>query len=106
MKATWVRLLTLTLLLPTLNACTYSVHLVNFSDQRPYGRQGHPIHSESQQFVVMGFVGSTDYVNDAYKQLMHECSGGTVTAIATKYYTDHGFFSWTNHIAMDASCVN
>jgi hypothetical protein len=28
-----------------------------------------------------------------------------VTGIATKYYTEHGFFSWTNHIVMQGLCV-
>lgn len=87
-----------------LSACTHSVHLVNFSDSRPYGQKGTPVKAESEQFVILGFAFDTKYVDDAYAKLQRSCSG-TVTGIATKYYTDHGFFSWTNRIVMDGYCV-
>lgn len=87
--------------------CTYSVHQVPLSDFRPYteGGSGKPIEAHSKQFVVLGFADETHYVDLAYKQLQTQCNGGTVTGIATKYYSEHGFFSWTNHIVMQGLCV-
>lgn len=88
-----------------LASCTHSVHLVNFSDARQNGSTGRPIQAQSEQFVVLGFSFDTAYVDQAYRRLQGQCTGGTITAIATKYYTDHGFLSWTHRIVMDASCI-
>lgn len=89
-------------------SCTHSVHLVNFSDQRPYKnlKDSREIRAHSQQFSVLGFNQDTNYVEAAYTQLQKQCPAGQITAITTKYYTDHGFFSWTNHLEMNAYCVN
>ncbi len=86
--------------------CTHSVHIVNFSDQRPYGSSGQPVKAHAEQFVIMQFAFDTAYVDEAYRKLIRQCANGNVTAIATKYYTDHGFLSWTNHIDMTGTCVN
>jgi len=85
-------------------SCTHSVHIVNFSDQQPY-THGRPVHSQSEQFVVLGFNFDDAYVNQAFQQLTNECETGRITAITTKYYTDHGFFSWTNRLEMDGICL-
>ena len=89
-------------------ACTHSVHLVNFSDTRPYKKasEGRPISSHTTQFTVMGFTTETNYVNEAYQELLRQCPAGVVTGIVTKYYTDHGFFSWTNNIEMNGLCFS
>lgn len=89
-------------------SCTHSVHLVNFSDQRPYKRltDGKQISAHTEQFSVLGFNGDTNYVELAYQKLQSQCPQGKVTAITTKYYTDHGFFSWTNHLEMNGYCIN
>lgn len=90
-----------------MSACTYSVHQVPFSDFKPYipGSNGKPIEAHGKQFVIMGFVDETRYVDNAYKQLQDQCVNGTVTGVAAKSYSEHGFFSWTNHIHMQGLCV-
>lgn len=97
------KLLLLSLL--SLSACTHAVHLVNFSDSRPYGKAGTPIQAQGEQFVVLGFAFDTKYVDQTYVQLQRQCANGTVTGISTKYFTDHGFFSWTHRLIMDGYCV-
>lgn len=88
--------------------CTYSVHLVNFSDDIPVFKKSTSklIESKAEQFVIMGITDNTDYVNLAYDQLISKCPQGHIGAISTKYYTSHGFFSWTNHILIDGYCYN
>lgn len=90
-----------------LASCTYSVHQVPLSDFKPYttGSSGKPIEARGKQFVILGFTNETNYVDHAYKQLQGQCVNGTVTGIAAKSYSEHGFFSWTNHIHMQGLCV-
>ena len=89
-------------------ACTHSVHLVGFSDDVPLQKKktARLIESHTEQFVILGFSGDTAYVDQAYHKLMHACPDGNVCAIATKFYTDHGFFSWTNHVELEGFCYN
>jgi len=105
MKTSVLRLATATLLL---TSCTHSVHLVNFSDDIPLSKKSsaRPVQSKAEQFVVLGFATDTNYVNQAYQNLQSQCPQGQIGGIATKYYTDHGFFSWTNVIAMEGFCYN
>src|SRR5262249_50046906 len=88
--------------------CTHSLHLVNFSDFRPYGAEarGKVINAKSEQFVILGFVGDTNYVEEAYHKLQRECPQGAITGISSRFYTSHGFFSWTNHLEMQGLCLN
>lgn len=88
-----------------LSACTHSVHLISFSEFSPTKKTGKPVRAATEQFVVMGFTSETNYVDDAYRSLAQQCSGGEITGIATKYYTSHGFFSWTNHVVMEGTCI-
>ncbi len=90
-----------------LTACTHSIHHVHTSSFEPYGGfgDGNPISAQSEQFVVMGFAGNTDYVEQAQKDLMSQCSGGRIKGISTQYSTSHGFFSWTNKILMQGMCI-
>lgn len=89
-------------------SCTHSVHIVNFSEFKPYvtEKSGKPIQAKAEQFVVLWFADNTSYVDEAYKKLANQCPQGNVTGIATQYYTSHGFMSWTNHIVMQGLCVN
>ncbi len=89
-------------------ACTHSLHVLQVSDFGPtYAafNKGELVTSESEQFVIMGFVTQTDYVNAAYTRLMSKCEAGNIQGIQTEYFTDHGFFSWTNRIRMQGLCL-
>lgn len=90
------------------SACTHSLHIQHISDfgpsYAPY-QKGEWVTAETEQFVVLGFVGQTDYVNQAYTKLLSQCHSGTIQGIQTEYSTDHGFFSWTNRIRMQGLCL-
>jgi hypothetical protein len=101
-------LASLSALIILLSACTHSLHLSHFSDFGPsYAafQKGTWIKAEEEQFVIMGFITQTDYVNLAHKKLMDQCQDGTIQSIQTEYYTDHGFFSWTNRVRMQGLCL-
>ncbi|MGE0631892.1 MAG: hypothetical protein AB7O96_05765 [Pseudobdellovibrionaceae bacterium] len=102
------KILGLSALVVSLSACTHSVHLVNFSDYRPYVElsRGREIEAKSEQFVVMSFAGQTDYVEEAYNKMLQQCPQGTISGISTQFVTSHGFFSWTNKILMKGLCLD
>jgi hypothetical protein len=87
--------------------CAHSIHEVHVSDFVPMAQieSGEMVKAQTEQFVVMGFVGQTDYVDQAKAQLMANCPGGAVTGITTQFSTSMGFLSWTNKILMQGLCV-
>lgn len=92
----------------TLTGCSHALHQYHVSDVKPLdikGRDYKRIFSQKEQFVILGFVRQTDYVNEAYEDLKQQCPQGWVTGINTRYSTSHGFFSWTNKIRMTGFCV-
>ena len=98
----------LLILIPLMFAgCSHSIHLIHTSDFGPYTplSAGKVVMARSEQFVVMGFVTQTDYVQEAYRKLQENCSHGNIKGITTQYSTSHGFFSWTNKILMTGLCV-
>ena len=88
-----------------LSGCTHSVHMVNFSDFRPYPGKKNRIEASAEQRVFMGITDNTDYVDTAFKELLSKCPSGQITGIQTKFFTSHGFFSWTERIAMSGICA-
>ena len=87
-----------TILLFFLGGCTHTLHQYHVSDVEPSNSDYKSISAYSEQFVVMGFVTDTDYVNHAFSKLQKKCPSGRVTGIHTRYSTSHGFFSWTNKV--------
>jgi hypothetical protein len=88
------------------SSCAHSVHLIHTSDFEgavPY-EKGKPVVVKTSQSVIMGFVTNSDYVDEAYKELLDRCDG-RVTGITTKYSTALGFLSWENIIRMEGLCV-
>lgn len=90
-----------------LTSCAYSIHDVYVSDFSPYVplEKGEMIRAEAEQFVVMGFVQNTDYVDRAYEKLQSKCSGKSITGISTQFSTSLGFFSWTNKVLIQGLCI-
>lgn len=91
-----------------LTGCTHSIHMSHMSDfasNAPAAKQfeSKVINIETEQFVFMGFVFDTDYVDQAYQQLLDQCAG-EVSAVNTQYSTSHGFLHWKNKIRMRAVC--
>lgn len=93
---------------PLFTACTSSIHVQHLSDFGPsYAafQKGEWVTAESDQFVIMGFVTQTNYVDEAFKRLKQQCPGGGIQGIQTEYTTEHGFFSWTNRVRMQGLCL-
>jgi hypothetical protein len=90
--------------------CTYSLHEYQASGYAPAvvppgpPRQAVRIHSNSEQFVVLGLAGDTDYVNEAYAKLLDQCAG-EIVGVNTRFSTQLGFLSYTNKIDMQAMCL-
>jgi hypothetical protein len=95
------------LALVLLAGCAHAVHEVHTSDFTPGAQitSGRIVKAAKEQFVVMGIVGQTDYVNEAYEALMDQCKSGSITGITTQYSTSLGFFSWTHKILMQGLCL-
>ena len=88
--------------------CTHSLHVHHVSDFAPTYKSyasGKLVTAKSEQHVVMGWVGQTDYVNQAYDDLISKCPGGHIQGVSTRFSTSHGFFSWTNKIQMEGLCL-
>jgi len=88
-------------------ACAHSVHLVHVSDFSPFAphTKGKIIKVKTEQFIILGFVTQTDYVDEAYRQLQNKCKNGRINGITTQFSTSLGFFSWTNKILMQGLCI-
>jgi hypothetical protein len=90
-----------------MNSCAYSIHDVYVSDFHPYSalEKGEMVRAETEQFVVMGFVQDTDYVDRAYEKLQSKCLNKAITGISTQFSTSLGFFSWTNKVLIQGLCI-
>ena len=98
------------LLLPSLlfMGCTHSLHMAHVSDFAPTYqeyRKGELVKARTEQWTFMGFTGNTDYVDQAYRQMIAECPNGSIQGIVSQYSTSHGFFSWTNFVDMQGLCI-
>lgn len=91
-----------------LASCAHSIHEVHTSDFYPGVpiEKGEVVTASAEQFVILGFVGDTYYVDQAYQRLLQACPKGAVTAVTTQYSTSLGFLSWTNKILMQGLCVD
>ena len=87
--------------------CTHAVHINHTSDfvnTKPLG-ECRQVAAKTDQQVFMGFVGQTDYVDEAYSKLKDQCKDGVITGIQTRYSTSHNFLSWKNEVLMRGYCV-
>ena len=88
--------------------CTHAVHINHTSDfvnTKPLG-ECRQVAAKTEQFVFLGFVGQTDYVDAAYSELKDKCKEGVLTGIQTRYSTSHNFLSWKNEVLMRGYCVD
>ncbi|MGZ3770942.1 MAG: hypothetical protein ACXVCP_15040 [Bdellovibrio sp.] len=90
-----------------LTSCAHSIHEVHTSDFLPGMpiEKGEMVSASAEQFVILGLVENTYYVDQAYQRLLDSCPKGAITAVTTQYSTSLGFFSWTNKILMQGLCV-
>jgi hypothetical protein len=93
-------------MLGTLSACTSSIHMsqVDIDSISPDERsRGTVIEIEKSQKNILGFVYNTNYADQAYAELLHQCPNGT-SMVNVEYLTNHGFLSWTDKIRIKAVC--
>ncbi|ALO34602.1 hypothetical protein CMT41_07640 [Colwellia sp. MT41] len=97
-------LLTL-LMLALLGGCTSSIHMSQVDIDSNYHELDSykVIEIEESQKNMLGFVFHTDYVDQAYTNLLRQCPNGTAI-INVEYLTNHGFLSWTDIIRIKAIC--
>jgi hypothetical protein len=102
-----LRVVALGAVILSLGACTHALHMVHEGDLSPSAKLGEArrIMAGGEQRVVMGFVGQTNYVDEARAKLEGQCRNGQITGIQSRYSTSHGFFSWTNQVRFQAYCV-
>ena len=94
------------LILTAAAGCAHSIHQVHVSDfDAQNAANGTVVSAQTEQFVILGFKGDTQYVEDAVQQLKSKCEGGAISGIATQYSTSLGFFSWTNKISLKGTCL-
>lgn len=92
-----------------LSSCAHSVHLNYTSDFSPSFKnytEGKMVHARSEQLVIMGMVGNTNYVEEAYQKIQADCPNGNLQGVNTQFATALGFLSWTNSIDIRALCIN
>ena len=87
--------------------CTHSLHNYHVSDSEPIPAESKntKIEVNTEQFAVFWFVFDTDYVQNAYDQLLAKCPDGKIQGIHTRFSTSLSFLSYTNKIYMQAHCV-
>ncbi len=87
-------------------SCAHSYHQAATDvSLNPGYKSGRTISAVGEQFVVLGFINNTDYVQEAYDDLAKQCEEGTVSPLTTRYYTSLSFLSWTNYIKLEGICV-
>ncbi len=89
-----------------LSACTSSIHMsqvdIGSNSQKDLD-EGKVIAIEKSQKNILGFVYDSNYVDQAYAELLQRCPNGTAM-INVEYLTNHGFLSWTDKIRLKAIC--
>ncbi len=90
-----------------MGGCAHSVHQVYVSDSRPYQKleAGDVVKGRSEQFVILGMTGQTNFVEEARADLIRQCPNGDLSSITTQISTSLGFFSWTNKALMQGLCT-
>ena len=96
-------------LLPALFAlgCTHSVHQVSLStaDDIPPGAHVRRIESDARQHVVLYITDNTDFVDEAYQDLLAQCRSGNVVAVEARHSTSHGFLTFDNELKVTGLCL-
>lgn len=89
----------------TLHGCASSIHQVNVSDYAYLpGAGAKPIEvKHEKKYVIAKF--DNNFVDEAYTKLSKTCKNGQISGLATTYYTDLSFFSFTEKIQFTGYCL-
>lgn len=88
-----------------ISSCAHSIHQVYVSSQdaRSVG-QGQWITAESSDLVILGFAGSTNYVEEAYQQLESKCPG-RLAQVTTEHLTSFKLLSYEQKVVLKGLCL-
>ncbi|MEK6606602.1 MAG: hypothetical protein AABZ30_02975 [Myxococcota bacterium] len=64
-----------------------------------------PIGAETSDKVILGFAFETDYVDEAYRQLLAACPRGAIANVRARHSTDLGILAFRRKMKLDAVCV-
>jgi len=83
-----------------------SVHQYALTEMVPTtGKEkARPIEVEANQFVVLGFVYDTDFVDEARSKLLAQCQG-RIVGVTAKHSTDLGVAAYRNKLKLTATCL-
>lgn len=88
-----------------LTSCAHSIHQVYASSAKPGTRydKGKWVSAASEDFVILGFQGDTDFADQAYEALQRKCQG-PVTQVTTEFLTSYLFLSYDQKVIVRGFC--
>ena len=72
--------------------------------QNHEGMQARIVKAQTSQKVAIA-TGNTDYVDQAYRNLLSQCSQGKIVNVSSKFTTDLGFLGYENHFEFQGTCI-
>jgi hypothetical protein len=103
----WFAQVTPALIALGITGCAHSIHQYYAGDPLPPSKATKPgrvVKADSQQFVFLSFAFNTDYADEAYRQLLSQCSKGDLAGITARYSTSMHFLSYTNKMKLEGLC--
>ncbi len=95
----------LPLILIVLSGCAHSIHQVYISSQDANSAgQNQWVTADASEFVILGFQTSTDYVEQAYKELESKCSG-RIAQVTTEHLTSFKLLSYEQKVVLKGLCL-
>jgi hypothetical protein len=88
--------------------CMSSLHQFHSSDPlQPQSLDSQrKIIAEAEQFVFLGLVFDTKYIDNAIQNLYSQCEKGSIDRIDSVFKTKLGFLSWKNQILLTGYCID
>ncbi len=95
----------LPLFLIVLSGCAHSIHQVYVSSQDANSAgQNQWVTADASEFVILGFQTSTDYVEQAYKELESKCPG-RIALVTTEHLTSFKLLSYEQKVVLKGLCL-
>ena len=74
---------------------------LHFESGAPFANE---VSVHTTQHVVLGMAPDTDYVDDAYREILATCRDGHLRNIETRFTSALSFLSYDNHLSVWAVC--
>ncbi len=99
------------LILAAVVSCTHSIHSSRSTGYTDANGKNVPLQRTSRiavskkKDVILGISYNTNYVDDAYEELLSRCPDGEIVGVQVRHYTNLKFLSYTDNITIQARCV-